>query len=393
METIHTLKKQFDNTLILNPTENIPFLMEDSFDFLDGLYVSNETRNQNSKVIFGGRNNYTDALNRLNEKWSHLLRAKEVNLRVLSGLHAHIITFMSIGNISDNILLLAEEGGGHYSGQAILERLGFRTVFTVQDNRKHCINIEATMNLIKRENPKFAFIDRSEGLYYEDFSWLKEMSIPYMIFDASQYLTQIITGEYKNPFDMGFDLILSTLHKNYPGPQKAILATNEDDSYWKKLSVGCNTYISNSHPKELFKAGHFPKEENALLKYSKAAISYSQTLEYMLSNYELPVIQKDSSRIPTQHIWLHIPDKVKCYKVFKDFETAGFLVNYRLLPYNLGYGLRLGTGGAIQSGLRENHIVKLASLMAEIFRKGLSIECIHECSEFITCVKKEGAML
>ena len=35
----------------------------------------------------------------------------------------------------------------------------------------HCIDREATCRLIERVRPDFLFIDRSEGLRYEDFSF------------------------------------------------------------------------------------------------------------------------------------------------------------------------------------------------------------------------------
>ena len=45
------------------------------------------------------------------------------------------------------------------------------------------------------------------------------------VFDASQYLVNVIVGDHPNPFDYGFDLVVSSVHKNFPGPQKALLAT------------------------------------------------------------------------------------------------------------------------------------------------------------------------
>ena len=68
------------------------------------------------------------------------------------------------------------------------------------------------MSIIQNWKPDYIFVDRSEGLYYEDFSWLKE--IPCVkVFDASQYVTNIMARDYTNPFDMGFDIILTSLHK------------------------------------------------------------------------------------------------------------------------------------------------------------------------------------
>ena len=95
------------------------------------------------------------------------------------------------------------------------------------------------------------FVDRREGLYYEDFSWLLDCNA-YKIFDASQYLTSILCEAYANPFDWGFDMIVSTLHKNYPGPQKGMFAVkNTEDVVWDRYVKNAKTFISNTHPKSI----------------------------------------------------------------------------------------------------------------------------------------------
>ena len=92
-------------SLILNPTENIRMEISRNFDILEGYYVSDEIREKNSKIIFAGRNNYTKEMNDKKKMWCSLLNAYDIDFRFLSGLHAHIITFMSLGNIGDRILL------------------------------------------------------------------------------------------------------------------------------------------------------------------------------------------------------------------------------------------------------------------------------------------------
>ena len=231
-------------TLILNPTENIPMDFMKEFNDITGLYISDDYRNEESKVIFAGRDIYTDRFYEYKRLWCNILKSADIDFRCLSGLHAHIITFMSLGNIGDTILLLPEEAGGHYSTENILNRLGYNVISAKIDYKNYSVDKDETLKLISEKNPKFAFIDRSEGLYYEDFSWIKESGIPYCIFDASQYLTQILSGYYISPFEMGFDLILSTLHKNFPGPQKAVLATKFADSYWDKIIRGTSTFIN-----------------------------------------------------------------------------------------------------------------------------------------------------
>lgn len=92
------------------------------------------------------------------------------------------------------------------------------------------IDVENSKKLIERVKPKVIFIDRSEGMIYEDFSWLSEYKNVYKIYDASQHLTNILAGDYIFPFDMGFDAILSTTHKNFSGPQRALYCSRKKDA-------------------------------------------------------------------------------------------------------------------------------------------------------------------
>lgn len=379
--------------IILNPTENITMNYIDDNKEKEGFYISDDKRDINSKVIFAGRSQYTEEFRLYKKKWCDILKSADIDFRCLSGLHAHIISFMSIGNVGDTVLLLPEIAGGHFSTEKILRRLGFKVVLAVPDFDNYCVDKDKTINLIKEYNPRFAFIDRSEGLYYEDFSWMLDAQIPYSVFDTSQYLTQILCGRYTSPFDMGFNLILSTLHKNYPGPQKAILATKELDSYWEKITLGSAVYISNSHPRDMFIAGQSINNYKSLKKYDSEMIEVSTCLEKYLYNNKIPVVRKKQKLIPTQHIWITFKSKEDCYATYQNLERIGVYTNYRLLPYNLGFGLRLGVGGAIQSGLRKENVHELSEIITQCFRFGYSEKLKSRVDSLIEVISYNGKII
>lgn len=118
-QSIENLRKIHEVSLILNPTENIPFYSDANLDFLEGMYISEEVRDENSKVIFAGRRN----LNELYDVWCKYMNAEAVTFNPHSGLDAHISVFMSLGQIGEKVLLLPEEAGGHFSTHQILSRL------------------------------------------------------------------------------------------------------------------------------------------------------------------------------------------------------------------------------------------------------------------------------
>ena len=381
-----------ENSIILNPTENIPMNFANDYSLLEGLYISDDIRNRDSKIIFAGRNNYTEVINKYKTDWCKHLKCNDIDFRFLSGLHAHIITFMSIGNIGDTILLLPESAGGHFSTQSILKRLGYNVILAVPDNDNFCVDIDKTLELIDDHKPRFAFIDRSEGLYYEDFSWLQNADIPYKIFDGSQYITQILSGYYPSPFDWGFNILLSSTHKNFPGPQKAFLATMNKDEYWEKIKFGSSTYISNSHPKDLMNIVSSIDRIEDIKQYSDLLLDISYSLEKELLKRGFPIIPKNADKLPTQHLWVRFNSKEECFSVFSDLEKVGILVNYRLLPYELGYGLRIGVGAAIQQGLRLCDVEILADIIFKCYR-GSSNNLANEIKDFMKHINPNGKLL
>jgi len=67
----------------------------------------------------------------------------------------------------------------------------------------------------------------------------------------------------------------------------------------------------------------------------------------------------------------------------------GILTNYRLLPYDIGYGLRLGLSCATMSGLRPKHIPVLAKLISNTYNNGYSRQLHDEVRNLIVKIKKE----
>ena len=395
-EAVVNVENKFKDTLILNPVENIPpiDILEPCSSNLHGLYNTDTLRNNeerfNSKIQFSGRNQIACDINEIYNLWSDLLGAKKLSMRLLSGLHAHMVVFMALSDIGDKVMLLPEKAGGHISGKAILQRLGLHVFDIPVDEENRCIDKTQFLKDISDIQPQFIFVDRSEGLIYEDFSCLKNVNNCCKIFDASQYLTNIICKDYTNPFDMGFDMILSTLHKNLPGPQRALICSKQDDDRWNRLKKGISTYVSNMHFFSIYSAGLLLGHMSELNILSKTMLNNAMLLDKELLNNGISVIERtpDVNKPITHHCWIKPPTREKAFELFLVLERIGILTNYRLLPYNLGYGLRLGLSGATVSGLNKSTIPELARIIARAYYDGYSDKLQNDCLELIKYIKK-----
>lgn len=375
------MKEEFNykNNLILNPVENLPFLFTNNTNSqLEGLYISDKVRDEQQKratsILFSGREGLSHDINLIYQKWAKLLHADALSMHLLSGLHAHIVTFMGIGNIGDTVLLLPTVAGGHYATKAILERLGYNIIDMAVDLHNYCVDHTETLKIIKKCNPKFVFVDRSEGINYEDFTDIATNSPACTIYDASQYLTNILVESFKSPFEMGFDFMLSTLHKNFPGPQKALICTkNKNNIYWEKILEGMSSYVSSLHAENIFKAGDAINDLSILQQYTDLSIQNSILLEKYLDENGIPVIRKNPNLPATHHIWIPLGGQEAAIKTYQKLEQFHLLVNYRLLPYKLGYGLRLGTTAATIQGLKPEQTKFLAKMITDIIQDNTQI--------------------
>jgi len=366
----------FRSTLILNPVENIPFAEDliPAAGFLHGLYNTDKLRTaqqQKDTIIqFSGRRQISRDVRQVYKAWAVALGAADVSMRLLSGLHAHTTIFMASSRPGQKVLLLPESAGGHISTKAILERLGLIVIEMEIDKSKMGVDVEATIAIARTTNPDFIFVDRSEGLVYEDFTDLIRAVDAPAIFDASQYLTNILAGDFENPFGMGFDYIIATLHKNFPGPQRALLAAKEADTKWQEILSAISIYVSNMHVYGIYTAGLALGRDVWLRNYSHQMLRNALRLESELAIRGIDVVRRPSNRPPTHHIWVRSPNRDLAFDHFKSLERARILVNFRKLPYGLGHGLRLGLSAATRIGLKDDHIPELAEILCCIITQG-----------------------
>ena len=110
-------------------------------------------------------------------------------------------------------------------------------------------------------------------------------------------------------------------------------------------------------------------------------------LEKLLFDYKVPIVRRSDEQTPTHHLWILCSDKYKSYQYYLKLESIGLLTNYRLLPYNLGYGLRIGLNAAVLCGLKKKHISKLAKIMSDAYHNDITPALVKSCHKFIRKIK------
>lgn len=375
------------STLILNPVENVPFADDliPASGILHGLYNSDKRRSRperiNTVIQFAGRQAMESDSREIYAAWARALGAEDATLRLLSGLHAHVVLFMAMAEPGQKVLLLPVTAGGHVSGKAILQRLGLKVVDMAVDVLHQRVDIAETLEIWRSERPDYVLVDRSEGLVFEDFSPLAQLAGTTTIFDASQYLTNVICGHDPNPMDWGFDLVIASVHKNFPGPQKALLATRQVDDRWQRILSGISTFVSNMHMTSTYAAGLTLARTQWLNEYSSRMLEIAVLLEAELALRDVPVVRRPDG-LPTHHLWIREDSREAAYETYDRLERCQILTNFRQLPYSLGFGIRLGTSAVARLGLTTAEVPALADLIADIRHEGPTAELQRTAQEF-----------
>ena len=367
-------RERFAHSIVLTPVDSLPFALADRKHtaFLHGVYLTDKVRDRDAKmdavIQFAGRDDAARDLATIHALLADAFGGATASLRVLAGLHAQTATFMSLAKAGDSVLLLSEEAGGHFSTRAILERLGLRVSDLPIDYERMCIDRERTLALVDREPPRFVFVDRSEGLRYEDFGFLGALDGPIKIFDASQYVTPIVTHRYASPSSWGFDLTMFSLHKSFPGPQKAGIVSRDDNELWQRLVRGLSTLVSSSHAESSYLVGLSLLRTSWLECYAERIFALALRLETELAQLGIPVVhrrlQGRAEWPATHHVWVRLNDREAAFAAYERLEAINIHTNYRKLPYGLGHGLRLGTTFCSVAGLYHDDAPELASLLA-----------------------------
>src|SRR6185436_6188532 len=103
----------------------------------------------------------------------------------------------------------------------------------------HTIDFDRVAESLRDQRPTLVYVDQSNCLFPLDVRTLVETTrrvAPETLVhvDCSHWLGLVLGGQMPNPLALGADSFGGSTHKPFPGPQKAIVATNRSD-LWSRL--------------------------------------------------------------------------------------------------------------------------------------------------------------
>ena len=341
---------------------------------------------------------HIDQIELLAEKeLKNLFRAKQVDVRPISGNAAN--TALALGWLrgGDTVLANSTDAGGHIShgpvgvfGRRIQNRGQVLKIGSEKSINLHYLpltpdhyHVDAarTIELIDQLAPQMVIMGKSLFLFPEPVeevaAFCKTKNIP-LLYDGAHVLGLIAGGQFQDPLREGATWLTGSTHKTFPGPQRGVILGNlgpeDEKKYWPAADRGVFPGSSSNHhlyslpalvvaTREMQKCGR---------EYAAQIVRNAQALGRSLNELGTPVEARDFGYTQSHQIAVNVAESGGGVEVAKRLEANDIIVNYNMLPGDTDprqpSGLRVGVPEMTRFGMDERAMGELAQLMHDAIR-------------------------
>lgn len=217
-------------------------------------YVSKAVREANGSIFtnkysegypgkryYGGQE-FTDQIEHLAiERAKALFNCQFANVQPHAGAPANIATYFALLEPGDTIMGMDLSHGGHLThGHPVtyITKIFNFVRYKMKNIETGEIDYDDMLAVAKREKPKVIMAGFSA--YPRELDYAKFVAIGRevgaLVIGDMAHIAGLIAGKaVKNPFEFGFDIILTTTHKTLRGPRGGMILTRESEELAKKI--------------------------------------------------------------------------------------------------------------------------------------------------------------
>lgn len=226
--------------LELIPSEN--YVSEDVLEANGSVFTNKYSEGYPGRRYYGGQQ-FTDQVEQLAiDRVCKLFKCKYANVQPHAGAPANIATYFALLEPGDTIMGMDLSHGGHLThGHPVtyITKIFKFIRYKMKNIETGEIDYDEMLETAKREKPKVimaGFSAYTRELDYAKFSAIAKEVGAICIMDAAHIAGLIAGGAAKNPFDYGFDIILTTTHKTLRGPRGGMILIRESEELAKKIN-------------------------------------------------------------------------------------------------------------------------------------------------------------
>lgn len=245
------------------------------------------------------------------------------------------------------------------------------------NNDEFNIDVDKSIKLIKEVKPKIVILGGSVYLFPHPIKELLDAvheSMPYYF--MTQHVLGLIAGggAFPNPLDLGADVMTSSTHKTFPGPQGGVIFTNREDLFRNIQKAVFPGLTSNYHHHryaatavtaiEMMKFGR---------AYAEQVVNNARALAEELHALGFSIVAENKGFTRTHQVLVDVSRVGGGTKSAVLLEEANIIVNKNALPWDRGFrdpsGLRLGVQEMTRFGMGKDEMRIIAEFMARVLIK------------------------
>ena len=302
-----------------------------------------------------------------------LFGAESVNVQPHSGAQANMAVFLGFLNPGDTVLGMSLDHGGHLSHGSKVNFSGrvYNSISYGVKEDDFLIDYDQIQDLALKHKPKLIIAGWSSyprDLDYSKFREIANKSGSLLLADIAHPSGLIAAGLYSNPIPH-CDFVTTTTHKTLRGPRGGMIMMKDE-----------HAKIINSRV--------FPGTQGGPLMNTIAAkaVAFKEALDPSFKQYQSQVLK--NSRLLSELLMdsgfdcitggtdthLVLLDLRKSGVTGKQAEqalsTAGITTNKNAIPFDpqppaIASGVRIGTPGITTSGMKEDEIKVISSLITK----------------------------
>ncbi len=333
---------------------------------------------------------YVDEIESLvQEEFKNHFGANFADIRPISGTIANYAAFSGISERQDKILSLGIENGSHVSHEkaGAAGFLGLEVDTLCYDNDLS-MDLEKSAEKILAVKPRFIVIGGSVILFPQPVKELKVVCDKVgakIIYDAAHVFGLIAAGVFQDPLKEGADIITTSTHKTFPGPQGGLILGNIDEFTAKTIQLRVFPGFSSNHHLHRIPALYCAlKEMQAYgLDYAGQIVKNSQALARELFDNGFKVLGEKKGFTQTHQVVVDFERPGAGHEAAAKLEEVNIILNKNIIPGlnqspKMPRGIRIGVQEMTRFGMKEGEMKEIARLIKEAMRDERGLEEIKK---------------
>lgn len=310
-----------------------------------------------------------------------LFHAPFCDVRVLSGTMANLAVYYGLTKPGDYMLANSTNGGGHISHTDIGAAgcRGIKTVFYNWDKERMNIDMDDLRKKAEEYKPKVILLGNSLYLFPTPVKEAKEIADSIgatLVYDAAHVLGLIAGNQFQDPLGEGADIMTSSTHKTFPGPQGGVIFAKDEERFKLIRRALFPGLVCNHHLHRLPALATTALEMMEFGEdYAKKTIENAQRLGNACTMNGIATLCDSQNGVTTMSHQVVIDIAKTCAGkdgawAAKKCEDAGIILNKNMIPGDTSpfkpTGIRIGTQEMTRMGMGLDEMDLLADLLLDL---------------------------